>query len=79
MNYKAEEHESNGDTYCNWCTGNDLQRLGKQVRIVENRRINRNHPNYCIIKIGQDTEKSPGDLRRLVTLTLVKDNQLILV
>ena len=22
------------------------------------------HPNYCLIKIGQNTEKSPGDLRR---------------
>ena len=24
-----------------------------------------NHPNYYIIENGQNTEKSPGDLRRL--------------
>ena len=34
------------------------------------------HRNYCIIEIGQNTEKSPGDLRRLaVTQTPVKDHQ----
>ena len=34
------------------------------------------HPNYCIIENGQNTEKSPGDLRRLaVTQTLVEDHQ----
>ena len=26
------------------------------------------HPNYIIIKIGQNTEKSPGDLRRLTVI-----------
>ena len=40
---------------------------------------NGDHPNY-IIEIGQNTEKSPGDLRRLaVTKTPVKDHQLTLV
>ena len=35
------------------------------------------HPNYHIIENGQNTEKSPGDLRRLtVTQTPVKDHQL---
>ena len=35
-------------------------------------------PNYSIIEIGQNTEKSPGDLRRLaVTQTPVKDHQLM--
>ena len=37
------------------------------------------NPNYCIIKIGQSTEKSPGHLMRLaVTQTPVKDDQLTL-
>ena len=37
-------------------------------------------PNDSIIKISQNTEKSPGDLRRLaITETLVKRHQLILV
>ena len=38
------------------------------------------HPNYRIIENGQNTEKSPGDLRRLaVTQTPVKDHQLTLI
>ncbi len=43
------------------------------------RRTSGDHPNY-IIGNGQETEKSPGDLRRLaVTQTPVKDHQLKLV
>ena len=38
------------------------------------------HPNYSIIEVSQNTEKSPGDLRRLaITQTPVKDHQLMLV
>ena len=38
------------------------------------------HPNYSIIEIGQNTEKSLGDLRRLaVTQTPVRIHQLTLV
>ena len=38
------------------------------------------HPNDSIIENGQNTEKSPGDLRRLaVTQTPVKNYQLMLM
>ena len=38
------------------------------------------HPNYSIVEIGQNTEKSPGDLRRLtVTQTPVRNHQWTLV
>ena len=38
------------------------------------------YPNYYIIENGQNTEKSPGDLRRLaVTQTPVKYHQLTLM
>ena len=38
------------------------------------------HLNYYIIESGQNTEKSPGDLRRLaVTQTPVKNHQLKLM
>ena len=30
-----------------------------------NKRTSGDHPNYSIVEIGQNTEKSPGDLRRL--------------
>ena len=40
----------------------------------------RDHPNDTIIKIGMDTEKSPGDLRRLaVTQTPVRNHRLTLI
>ena len=76
---KNMEHENDGDTNCNWCPRNDPQRLGKRVGRVGNRRTNRDHPNYSIVKIGQNTEKSPGDLRIALTQTPVKYPQLTLV
>ena len=49
----------------------------KGDRRVENRRMNRHHSNYSIVEIGQNIEKSPGNVKRLaVTLTRVKDHQL---
>ena len=45
-----------------------------------NKRTSGDHRNDSIIEIGQNTEKSPGDLRKLaVTQTLVKDYQLTLM
>ena len=41
------------------------QRIGTETGGLENKRTSRNHPNYSIIKIGQNTERSPEDLRRL--------------
>ena len=54
--------------------------LVKGLENLEKNWISGDHPNYNIIKIGQNTEKSPGDLRRLaVTQTLVKAYQLTLI
>ena len=56
---------------------NDNNRLGKKNRRVENQRTCRDQPNDSIIKIGQNTEKSPGDLGRLaVPQTSLKNYQL---
>ena len=50
------------------------------VQGLGNNRTSGDHPNYCIIEISQNTEKSPGDLRKLVvTQTPVRKHQLILV
>ena len=50
-----------------------IEGLGKKRR-------NGDHPNYSIVEISQNTEKSPGDLRRLaVTQTPMKDHQLKLM
>ena len=77
---KVMEHESDGDTNCKWNTWNDPQRIVQGIGRVENRWTNRDHQNYSITKIGQNTEKSPGDLRRLaVTQFPTKDYQVMLV
>ena len=40
----------------------------------------RDHPNYCIVKINQNTEKGPGNLRKLaVTQTPMKNHHRTLV
>ena len=50
-----------------------LGTVARRSGSVGNRRKNRDHPNYSIVEIGQNTEKSPGNLRRLtVTQTPVK-------
>ena len=56
------------------------QAHGNETRRLVNNRTRGDHPNDSIIKIGQNTEKSPRDLRRFaVTQTPVKDHQLTLV
>ena len=58
----------------------DLEIRERVETIVGNRKTSRDHPNYRIIKIGLNTEKSPGDLRRLaVTQTPVRKHRLTLV
>ena len=62
---KAVEQVSDGDTNCSWYTWNDSHKLSKGAGKVGNRRTNRDYPNYSIVEIGQNTEKYPGDMRRL--------------
>ena len=67
------KHESVGDTNCYRRARYSHQRIDIGAGRLGNKRRNRNHPHYNIIKITQDTEKSPGDLRRLaVTQTPLK-------
>ena len=74
------EHESDSDTNCNWCSPYSHQRIGTGTGGPGHKRTNGDHPIYNIVEIGQNTEKSPGDLRRLaITLTPVEMNQLTLV
>ena len=40
------------------------------VKGLWNKRSSGDHPNYNIIEIGQYTEKSPGNLSRLLSLKL---------
>ena len=68
------------DTSCNWCAWYSHQRIDKETGRFRNGRTSEEHLNYSIIKINQNTEKTPGDFRRLVvTQTPVEDHQLTLV
>ena len=54
--------------------------IGKGAENIGNWKTNRDNPNYNIVEIYQNTEKSPGNLRRFaVSQTPVKDHQLTLV
>ena len=60
--------------------GTITERLVEKMEDLGKKRGFRNPPGYSIVKIYQNTEKSSGDLRRLViTQTLVKKHQLTLV
>ena len=74
------EHE--GDDYTNrdWCIRHSNYRTIKGIGGIGSSRTSGDCRNYTIVENGQNTEKSPGDLRRLaVTQTPVKDHQLILI
>ena len=71
------EPESDDYTNCNWYSGYSHERI---VTRTGNNGMGGDHPNYSIVEIGQNTEKSPGDLRRLaVTQTPVENHQLTLM
>ena len=77
---KTVEHESDVYTNYNWCSCYSHRRIVKGTEGHGNKRTSEDHPNYSIIKIVQNTEKSPGDLWRFaVTQTSVKDHQLMLM
>ena len=48
------------------------QRISTRIGGLGNNRTSRDYPNNCIIKIGQNIEKSPRNLRKIaVTQTPV--------
>ena len=74
------EHAGDNYTNCNWCVWNCNKRITKGTGGLGNWQKGGDHPNDSIIKNGQNTEKSPEDLRRLaVTQTSVKNHQLTLM
>ena len=74
------EHEGDNYTNCDRCFCYSNYRIIKRIGGLGTWRTSGDHPNYSIIENGQNTEKSPGDLRRLaVAQTPVKDHQLMLI
>ena len=70
------EHESDVYANYNWCSWYSHRRIIKGTRGLGNKRTCGDNPIYDPTEIGQNTEKCPGDLRRLaVNQTSVKDHQ----
>ena len=56
------------------------QRIDKKTGRLGDKSTNGDHSKYSIIKISQNNEKSPGDLRALAVTEILKENyQLTLV
>ena len=55
------KHESDGDTNCNCCARYSRLGIVKRTRRFGYTMTRGDHPNYCIVEIGQNTKKSPGD------------------
>ena len=74
------QHEGNNYNNRDWCFWYSHQRIIKGTGGLRDGRTSGDHSNYNIIENGQNTEKSPGDLRRLaVTQTSLKNHQLKLM
>ena len=74
------KYEGDNDANCNWCTWKNPLRIGKGIGRFGNKSTNGDHLGYSITKIGQNTEESPRDLKRIViTQTLVRNHWLMLV
>ena len=57
------EHESDDDTNCNRCARYGHHRIGKGTGGLGNKNTSGNNPINSTAKIGQNTKKSPKDLR----------------
>ena len=74
---KAVEYESENDTSCSWRLWNDSQGPRKETGRTEGEWKNRDHRTF---KNRYNTEKSPGDLRKLaVAQTSRKNHELKLL
>ena len=74
---KTVKHDGDGDTNYSW---NNPHRLERKTGAIGKQRKNRDYKDLSITEIGENTEKSPGDMRRLiVTQTLVKVHLLTMV
>ena len=62
---KTVEHESDVYTNCNWCSWHNPQKIIKGTGGLGKKRMSGDYPNYYIIEISSNTEKSPGYLLSL--------------
>ena len=67
---KTMERESNNYTNCDWCFWHGNYRIIKGTGGLGSWQTSGDHPNYYIIVNCKNTEKSPRDLRYLLSLKL---------
>ena len=67
-------------TNCNWCARYNHQRIDKETGGLLNKRTSGDPWNDSICNIGQDTKKSPGDLRSFtISQTAVRKHYQMLI
>ena len=76
---KTLVHEGDNYTNYDWCFWYSNKRFIKGTGRLGSWRTSGDHPNYSVIGKDQNTEKSPGDLRRLAVTGAVKNHQLKLM
>ena len=77
---KTMEHACGNYINCNWSVWNSNKRIAKGTRGPGSWRTSGDHPKDSTVENGQNTKKSPGNLRRLgVTQTAVKNHRLTLM
>ena len=59
------EQEVDEDSNCKW---NCPEKLGLKTRGIGNKTKNRDNPDYNIVKVNQNTEKSYGHLKWLANI-----------
>ena len=62
---KTTEHERDSNSNCNWCVRYSHRRICTETGGLGNKQTSGDNPDYSIIKIGPNTEKNPGNLKRL--------------
>ena len=62
------KHESDGNTNCNWYTRYSYQMFDTRTGRFGNNRRSRDYPHKSIVEIGQNSEKSLGELRKLAVI-----------
>ena len=60
------EHEDDVDTNCNWYISNGPRSLSEGTGTVGNQLKKRDYQDYGIGENDSNTEKSPGELKRLI-------------
>ena len=74
---KVVEHGSDDYTNCNWCSWYNHQRIGTRTGGLGYNRVEIIQTTVLLRSTG--ILRSPGDLKRLVTQTPVRNHQLTLV